>query len=70
MLHRGHQHDGLALVHMRVHLGQLDAQAQYLQAQRGVFDVGHQVAQRALVHRAGVGPFELTAGQQVFAKGV
>ena len=70
MLDGGDEHDRLAYGYMRVGPCQLDAQAQQLQAQRGVLYLTRQVRQRAFVHWAGVGALQLVARQQVFAEGV
>ena len=63
VLDRCIQHDGLAHCNMAVSLRQLDTQAQDLAAKGWVIDFVHHLRQGVFVHRAGISPGELFAGQ-------
>ena len=59
------KHDGLALRNMAIHLGQLDTQAQDFSAKGRVIDFLQDLPQGVSIYRAGIGPGELVAGQEV-----
>ena len=61
MLDGGDKYARFTVIDIRVEFCKFDTQAQQLQPQRGVVNLAHQLRQRALAHRAGVGPLQLLA---------